>query len=69
MADKLMHGNNCISEGKYRIPDASYGSLEQQSCSRKEPPEPFLKWLAFEQCSENELSLDIALFNGVLNVN
>ena len=59
-----------VQMGKYRIPDACYGSLrEEQGCSRKEPPEPFLKWLASEQFSENELNLDIVLFNGVLNVN
>lgn len=59
-----------IQRGKYRIPDVCYGSLgEEQGCSRKEPPEPFLKRLAFEQVSENELNLDIALFNRALNVN
>lgn len=59
-----------IQRGKYRIPDVCYGSLgEERSCSRKKPLEPFLKWLAFEQVSENESNLVIALFNGVLNVN
>ena len=47
---------------------ALYGSLgEEESSSRKEPQEPFFKYVAFEQVLEKELSLSMTLFNEVLN--